>query len=196
MILKTELLNAYNETVLRESLADSLGAVFCPKSAELLTKRILRIRNEKGRMQSMLGWILASGALKEAGAGEGRSIFLDEHGKPELVPKAGESTLYFSITHSGHFAAAAASLRPIGIDCEQISVRTVSPGLSKEFGISDKPAFLRNWCAREAYLKMTGEGIGGIKNVTVDMEKRQVSGLPYREIEDVPKDYVLIVVEG
>jgi 4'-phosphopantetheinyl transferase len=87
------------------------------------------------------------------------------HGKPE-VPG-----LKFNISHSGRLAVIALSRREVGVDVElprprrtdQIARRFYAPGENELlFALSDEQrvdAFFRLWTCKEAFLKVTGEGL-------------------------------------
>lgn len=82
--------------------------------------------------------------------------------------------VHFSISHSGHFFAAALSNHPVGIDILDLHLHSTT---NKNRTKSTNPAFLRkvlargetpisgnpllNFSAKEAYLKKTGQGITG-----------------------------------
>jgi phosphopantetheinyl transferase len=87
----------------------------------------------------------------------------DESGRPLI----GEG--YVSLAHSGNFAACAVSDVPVGVDIE--TLREVSPALSRRLlcprelkeweNTSDEYYILRRFVIKEAYLKLTGEGLSG-----------------------------------
>ena len=92
----------------------------------------------------------------------------DEGGRPVIGGG------YVSMTHSGAFAAAAFSPVPVGIDIEE--PRAVSPAAERrmlsprelaECERSADPLYsLRRFVTKEAFLKMTGEGVfGGLAEV-------------------------------
>jgi 4'-phosphopantetheinyl transferase len=88
----------------------------------------------------------------------------DEKGRPS-VPGA-----YVSISHTRGLAACAISDAPVGLDVEwerpmneKIARRALSPDEIAAFLASDGQSefLLMKWVAKEAYLKLTGEGIAG-----------------------------------
>ncbi len=88
----------------------------------------------------------------------------DERGKPYI---SGSDDLFFSISHSFPFYAAAFSSGPVGVDIEKI--RDVKTGIAKrmftererQYAGNDPVRFLEIWTRKEAYLKYTGKGIFG-----------------------------------
>ena len=91
-------------------------------------------------------------------------LLADEKGKPYLP---GES-LFFSLSHSGEYAACALSDKPVGLDLqmrrplrEQVLTRCFSPAEQRFVRSSPRPDddFTELWTAKESYLKATGEGI-------------------------------------
>ena len=81
-----------------------------------------------------------------------------ENGKPYFEG----NPLFFSITHSDDSALIATCDRPIGVDMELIRLRNFDATLKRfsererdEIG-ADTLKFLKNWTAKEAYIKMLG----------------------------------------
>jgi len=106
----------------------------------------------------------------------------DEHGVPLSV-----DGLYWSITHTRDFVAGAAAPWPVGVDVER--VRKASDGVRDEaasageldlvgerFRENPDEAFTRIWSAKEAFLKLTGEGLAGLSSClvapTTSLERR------------------------
>ncbi len=122
-------------------------------------------------------------------------FYTDVNGKPQLTG----DKVHFSISHSGEFVACAVNFAPVGIDIEKI--RTVEFSLIQRvcteeelcFVLNadssvDKSAcerFLKVWCAKEAYLKYTGEGLkGGLKSISVaDKTGIKENPLPHIKLE-------------
>ncbi|MBI2433203.1 MAG: 4'-phosphopantetheinyl transferase superfamily protein [Candidatus Hydrogenedentes bacterium] len=94
-------------------------------------------------------------------------------GKPFLMEKDRASTLHFNVSHTAGLAlCAVARDRTVGIDVEEVDVhreilliarRFFHPG---EFAALESlpqsertPAFYRCWCAKEALVKASGEGL-------------------------------------
>lgn len=80
---------------------------------------------------------------------------------------------WFSLAHAGDYAACAHSYAPVGVDIERrdrafgkLKRRVLSPDEARAC-VPDS-ALARVWCAKESYLKLTGEGLpGGMENLTV-----------------------------
>ena len=119
-------------------------------------------------------WGAARGILREV---LGRALELapaavrfayGAHGKPHVVG----STLEFNISHSGDLAVIALAQVEVGVDVElprprrsdDIARRFYAPGeIERLFAQSDPAAradsFFRLWTCKEAFLKVTGEGL-------------------------------------
>jgi len=96
-------------------------------------------------------------------------------GNPVASVKGKE--VFVSITHSGDFVACAVSDTPVGIDLE--AKREIKPSVlaraltSKELEFiaesnkDEHMEFLKFWTAKEAYVKLTGEGLAGLSKADV-----------------------------
>ena len=121
-------------------------------------EKIARYRFEKDKLLSLAAGLLIRRAIGES------PIFLGEHGKPYI-----EGGTCFSISHSGKLAAIAVDEVPVGLDVEQLpdesrlklADRFYHPGEQEYVAAADdkRRAFCEIWTRKEAYLKMTGEGI-------------------------------------
>jgi len=85
----------------------------------------------------------------------------------------------FNLSHSEGIAVLAVASTPVGCDVERVrkTPQKVLNGLSeseREWINGDDRAFFRLWTGKESYLKFTGEGIGAVKRVTVDMRRGTV----------------------
>ncbi len=85
-------------------------------------------------------------------------------GKPSFV---NESTLHFSISHSGEFWLCAFSDRPVGIDIQCCKSFVLPEKLSRRFFHPAEDSFLARdgyerfydlWTAKESFVKFTGRG--------------------------------------
>ncbi|MBQ8001503.1 MAG: 4'-phosphopantetheinyl transferase superfamily protein [Ruminococcus sp.] len=134
---------------------------------------------------------------------ESPEFYTDEKGKPHLKG----DTVHFSISHSGDYIACAAGSAPVGIDIEKI--RTVELSLIKRVctdeelsyvlsgNNADCERFLQVWCAKEAYLKYTGQGLsGGLKSITVaDKAGIKSNPLPHLKLEAFStEEYVCAII--
>ena len=94
-----------------------------------------------------------------------------EKGKPYFPNVPG---LHFSVSHSGKLFACAFASFPVGLDiqeyknrsdeserCMKIARRFFHPDETDALERSTVSAFYKIWTAKEAYVKMTGQGIDG-----------------------------------
>lgn len=120
--------------------------------------------------------LAAREALHAAAALQGLAFLnlpRDQHGAPLAVDGN-----HWSITHTRDFVAGAAAPWPLGVDVER--VRRASPEVREEaasraefdlvsgrFEETEDEAFTRIWSAKEAFLKLTGEGLLGLSQCMV-----------------------------
>ena len=113
-----------------------------------------------------------------------------DRGKPKLANPGVDSqatSLQFNVSHSGGVALYAIALnRRVGIDLEELRPMPNAAQLAQRFftegeyaQLSAQPpeqqelAFFRGWTRKEAYLKATGEGLGGLETVEVSLLEEQ-----------------------
>ncbi len=115
-------------------------------------------------------------------------------GKPQLVETLGGNYLQFNLSHSHELAIYGITRdRPIGVDIEYIRRMPDAKRLAQRFFSAQEYAkisllaypdleksFFQLWTAKEAYLKATGEGIGG------GLEQVEVSLGPPLQLINVP----------
>ena len=126
-------------------------------------------------------------------------IHVAERGKPYFA----DSPWQFSISHSKRHVFCALSLKPIGIDAEEMD-RQIKPALADKIlspmerqqyeNARDKQrALLTFWVLKEAQAKMTGEGLKGYPNHTefmlTDPRVRQLHNCLVAVIEE--EDHVI-----
>ena len=161
---------------------DDLENINLNESLSLLPEqrkaKVMAIRSEAGRRQSVAAYLLLCEALaKEYGITE-RPIFdYGENGKPFIV---GHPDIHFNMSHCREAAVCVVAPHPIGIDIE--SIRTFKESLVRytmndeevaQILAHDHPdvAFISQWTRKEAALKLSGEGIRkNMKNVLVGYE--------------------------
>ncbi|MEM9218639.1 MAG: 4'-phosphopantetheinyl transferase superfamily protein [Cyanobacteria bacterium P01_F01_bin.150] len=99
------------------------------------------------------------------------------------------SGLEFNVSHSGGVALYAIALdRRVGIDLEKLRPMADAAQLAQRFFTEQEYqqllaqptdqqelAFFRGWTRKEAYLKATGEGLGGLETVEVSLLEEQPS---------------------
>lgn len=119
----------------------------------------------------------------------------EKNGKPVIEDG------YVSLSHSGKYAVCAYYPSPVGVDLEVW--RDVRPSLAKRLlsdsektGDPDSGFLLRKFVVKEAFLKMTGEGItGGFRELTADgglIYRRGEKAAVYRTVDT--DEYFLAVV--
>ena len=92
------------------------------------------------------------------------------YGKP-YFPDAPQ--VHFSISHSGAYWLCAVSGAPVGLDIQQhrpcraqaLAQRFFSPEENAYLQKTDGIPFFDLWCAKESYLKYTGQGLSGLETV-------------------------------
>lgn len=108
-------------------------------------------------------------------------IEITKSGKPFFENIAG---LHFNISHSGSEVAIAFSTKPVGFDMEVLDRKRDCLAIAERFftaeesrevkmaGDSANKLFARLWTAKEAMLKLSGEGlVGGLNRATSLSEK-------------------------
>jgi 4'-phosphopantetheinyl transferase len=107
-----------------------------------------------------------------------------DRGKPSLSDIHGQINLQFNLSHSQELALYAfTNTQKVGIDLEYCRPMSDAENIAKRFfstneykwissftGDAQQSAFFRCWTAKEAYLKATGEGIGGaLERIEIDL---------------------------
>ena len=171
-----------------------------------------RYAKEQDKRHCVFSHLLLCEMLREHFGIDSPEFYIAENGKPCL---AGDM-VYFSISHSGDFIACAVDTSPVGIDietprditkrvlrhcCTEEEMKFISQSLDS---LPDPiPAqsvqgskFLSLWTAKEAYLKYTGEGLGGgLVSVTAVSEGKLVTQINQRKLTQITeKDYTLTVI--
>lgn len=129
-------------------------------------QRIARLIPEKSKVTSLMSGMLLSAVLSErCGVFPNELCYAyGEHGKPFL---ASHPECCFSLSHSGELVALVCSDSPVGIDVQKIDrdkehgMRFLHPNERQSvLTAEDKAAeFCRLWTMKEAYVKLTGEGM-------------------------------------
>lgn len=137
-------------------------------------QRCLRYKFLEDRRRMAFADSLLKKLIKEELKSDEISVYNLPSGKP--VAKAKEKEIFVSITHSGDFVACAIADTSVGIDLEakrEIKPEFINRVLSEaelEFvKESDdfQTAFLKIWTAKEAYLKLTGQGLSAFNKAEV-----------------------------
>lgn len=144
------------------NVADALKRVGAQRAAYAL-----RYRQEHDRRLSLAVYLLLQEALKkEYGIREVPEFIYGPHGKPALK---GHPEIHFNLSHCRQAALCVVSDRPVGCDVESVPA-VLDMDLCRycfneeeTAGIlsSENPplAFTKLWTRKEAYLKLTGEGL-------------------------------------
>lgn len=173
--------------------------------------KINACRQPEKKTASLAVGLLADYAVKKAGIC-GRIVF-DKNGKPLIkgndeAEPVKEVTSSISLSHSGDYVACALSDRPVGVDIQKkkkvlsaVYERVVHPS---EGSVFTKDDFFILWAVKEAYGKITGQGISRdfrelclVPKLTKDRGYVKCFGENNKvlyQTEDI-EDYVLAVCE-
>lgn len=108
-----------------------------------------------------------------------------ESGKPYLE---NYPELYFSLSHSEDYVVCAISDKEIGVDIQKEKDNPLERVVARFFSTKEniiyqnlssneekRSWFYRTWSAKEAYIKLTGKGLGqGLSTFSVDFERMQI----------------------
>lgn len=136
----------------------ALGECSHPLFSDTRLKKINDTRSASGKLQSACAELALLLALK---LGPGRLerpyYYYDEKGKPHFTDA---SLGHISLSHAGDMGACAWAHSPVGVDIERadrsldkLRARLLSPC------DSETDALIDIWCAKESYVKLTGEGL-------------------------------------
>lgn len=128
-------------------------------------ERADRYRKEDDKKRSVAASFLLQKGLSQLGVFD-FSVKYGEHGKPYLEDR---EDIFFSLSHSGSYAACAIYDKKVGVDVEKISsaseglIRKVATDSEYEFLMSLQEnarceQFARLWTAKESYVKRDGSG--------------------------------------
>lgn len=131
-------------------------------------QQALRFKHEAERRLCVMAYRLLQQALLEEYRIDTPPVFgYHEGGKPFII---GHEDIHFNMTHCRAGAACAVSRRPVGIDMETVrpfndtlARYVLSEAEYRDVAGSRRPdeAFIRLWTRREAYGKLTGQGLAG-----------------------------------
>ena len=153
------------------------------KMDEQRREKILRCKNEKDKLCSLLAGVFLKYALEQEGLCYKDQVFaVNVHGKPYIKNR---SDLFFNLSHSEDYVACVISDAEIGIDIEsgkRISERMKRTALDrvakscfteKEYVVyqeseNKEEFFLKIWTRKESFSKAAGIGLGiGFQNLEV-----------------------------
>ena len=161
-------------------------------------------------------WSAARGTLREVlGSALGISpaavrLRYGAHGKPELDPASDPSAreLRFNISHSADRALIALARAEVGADVEHLKPRRTddiarrffAPGEQQRLFASDgskrEAAFFRLWTCKEAFLKVTGEGLSrSTRSYEIEVDGSSARLLWAKGLPDAARRYGVFPLE-
>lgn len=164
--------------------------------SEKRRERVLSYKVREDQKRSLAAGLLLEQILNESGY-SGNQVEVEEGGKLYLP---GVDNFFFSISHSGEYAACVVGDVPVGVDIQQ--KRATKANIAKRFfkeeekiKIENEPLekrdemFFRYWTGKECYLKLKGQGIFcGMDQFFVDLEEKRIVD-PYSRQEIYLKEY-------
>lgn len=166
---------------------------------EIRQKKADACRSGQPRAASLAAGFLAQYALEQYALeqyslerdDQGYEIFYEQSGAPRVQAPEGAPNVYISLSHSGDCAVCALCAQPVGIDIQQekpiktgmlrhfltaeekefFFKRFQMTGAERELPADAENAFLKDWTAKESYMKLTGQGMSmGFSALTVDWD--------------------------
>lgn len=114
-----------------------------------------------------------------------QEIFFDYtiKGKPFINQNINHSSIYFNLSHKNNYTIYTIALQNIGVDLEKIDKEVKIEKIAKRFFCKEEyeylkkikeedklESFFRIWTIKEAYFKLTGEGLsGGLNTIYIDI---------------------------
>ncbi len=193
-----------------DDFTDDDYAACLPFLSDEKRKRADRLSSPLSKKLTAAGDMLARSLAAELTGvkPENIQISADKNGKPYISNNL-SVPVHISISHSGTFALAAASFRPVGADIEKI--KTIKPKVARRycseaeynFLLSDEKQFSRRavllWTMKEAYGKLCGGGVFRRDRFAAEI----INGEPSLEYDthrfDFPaaaEDYIICICEG
>ena len=157
--------------------------------SEVRRQSATRFRFNEDKKRSMLAAYLLDRALNDRKLTEliPAEPIVDENEKPHLYDNDGNE-IYFSLSHSGDYAACAIADSGVGVDIEeckeyleQIANRFF--GESEKKLVNDKESFYRIWTLKEALMKAVGLGMSLPMN-SFSVVPWQVGNRYYSDIDE------------
>ena len=160
-------------------------------------EKVLSYKIREDQKRSLAAGLLLEQILNERGF-SGDMIETGENGKLYLP---GVEDFFFSLSHSGEYAACVVSDVPVGVDIQK--KRVTKANIAKRFfrmeeaerieKASEKSKddlFFRYWTGKESYLKLTGQGLrGGLDSFFVDLEEMVIVDKYNHDQEIFLKEY-------
>ena len=164
--------------------------------SEKRREKVLSYKTREDQKRSLAAGLLLEHIIGEKGY-SGEQIAVGESGKLYL-PEVDD--FFFSLSHSGEYAACVISDVPVGVDIQQ--KRETRANIARRFFkceeaeiIEKQPKekqadlFFRYWTGKESYLKLKGQGIlGGLDSFLVDLEEKRILD-PYNHQDIYLKEY-------
>ena len=169
------------------------------KLPPLRRRYILSKKNIDDRKRSLAASVLIARAVKNfTGQTKEPVIAYGQYQKPYCT----NYKVHFNASHSGNYTAVAVSDSEIGIDIE--SLREYSPAVAKKYFTEGEieyisaakqrqqrdRRFFELWTAKEAYLKMTGEGTDSSFCRSIWTPELCKTVAPYDKVYIVPDGYL------
>lgn len=165
--------------------------VYLDELPEVRRKKAILLGTDEAKKLSVGVFLLLKKALKLNGYDKDDFTFrYDEKGKPYIE----DCPLQFSITHSGDYVAVAICNLIVGLDLQQkrhfgeavlkhmCNDEDIAYYESKE---DKEDAFFTMWAYKEAYLKMTGDGLTiPLKEVKLDYSEK-THGVSFYKSDDI-----------
>lgn len=128
------------------------------------------------------------------------------NGKPEIAAAMGLPRLRFNLSHTQGLVACVVTLdRQCGVDVEHArtmrDMHGVADTVFSEAEIAwlrtqpeekQAPTFFTFWTLKEAYIKATGEGLGGpLKSISFDISRSEIGVMFGKDISNDPSSWML-----
>ena len=152
--------------------------------------RVLAFRRREPAYTSIVAGLLLQTLVEEKFGISPQALVLEknENGKPTVQ---GHPAFYFNLSHAGDYVVLAHGDVPLGVDIEQI--RTQNLHVAKRCYTEAEYAYVAGddseenhrffylWTMKEAYLKLTGDGISvPLNSFEIDPVQKTVIGTSYR----------------
>lgn len=203
-------LQKVNTSYLKEHFDEIVSSLY-PERRE----RVLKLRREEPKYISMTaGMMLQELVQSKLGINPCNLVVeKNENGKPYV---AGYPDFYFNLSHAGEYVVLAYCDEPVGVDIERIQEQNervarrcfterenqyIVCGQTRDYAREEyeesdnsDSRFYQLWTMKEAYLKLTGQGISvPLNSFEIDPEKQIVVGTNYRFESRRIEDYWLSV---
>lgn len=148
-------------------------------------ERINSYKQPEDKRLCLAATLLLERALSEFGLKESEmDYYVNDYGKPYFKNR---SDIFFSLSHSGNYAMAAASDKEIGCDIQQI--KNIDIKLSKRFFTAEENKYVKNiddffrvWTLKESFIKLKGKGLSmPLNSFCIE----NLDALPYTDFDGV-----------